>query len=453
MRLLVAGGGTGGHLFPGVAIAEALRARDPAAEVRFVGTARGIEARVLPELGWELSLIRISGLKTVGVWGAVRGALRLPGALWQSRRLLRAFRPDVVIGVGGYASGPVVLMARLMGLPTAICEQNSIPGLTNKILGRVVHRVFLTFAESRRFFAPRKTILSGNPVRQSLLTAFAQPPPPEVSETSDRPPEVSETSDRETSVRTVSEVSLSKVSERPIPEISETSVSSEVSPSEVSETSVKASSEVSETPVKASPEVSPSEVSETSGRAGVVGVARVFVCGGSQGATAVNDLACEALSALARERPVRVVHQSGAADRERIEARYRAAGVDAEVRAFISEMVEQYLQADVIVARAGATTLAELALAGRPAILVPYPFAADNHQELNAREMAEAGAALRFRQADLTADILARSLGELLRDPDRRAAMGSAMKALARPGAAATVVDWCVAEATARKKR
>src|SRR5690349_2328613 len=150
MRLLIAGGGTGGHLFPGVAIAEELRAREPGAAVRFVGTRRGIEARVLPELGWELSLIEVSGLKTVGAIGALRGLLRLPRALWQARRIVKQFRPDAVIGVGGYASGPVVLMARLAGVPTAICEQNSIPGLTNKILGRMVRAVFVSFEGTRR---------------------------------------------------------------------------------------------------------------------------------------------------------------------------------------------------------------------------------------------------------------------------------------------------------------
>src|SRR5512139_3657827 len=169
MRLLIAGGGTGGHLFPGVAVAEELRAREPDAAVRFVGTKRGIEARVLPELGWELELIEVSGLKTVGVLGALRGLFRLPKALWQARKVVKAFKPDAVIGVGGYASGPVVLMARLAGIPTAICEQNSIPGLTNKILGRITRAVFLSFEESRRFFKPRKIVMSGNPVRRDLL--------------------------------------------------------------------------------------------------------------------------------------------------------------------------------------------------------------------------------------------------------------------------------------------
>ena len=170
MRVLIAGGGTGGHLFPGVAIAEEVRARDADAAVQFVGTARGIEARVLPELGWDLALIQVSGLKTVGLLGAVKGLFKLPRALWQARRVVKAFRPDVVIGVGGYASGPVVLMARLRGVPTAICEQNSIPGLTNKILGKLVRRVFLSFEDSRRFFRAKKVVMSTEASRLLLVS-------------------------------------------------------------------------------------------------------------------------------------------------------------------------------------------------------------------------------------------------------------------------------------------
>src|SRR6187455_455877 len=152
MRLLIAGGGTGGHLFPGVALAEELRARNPEAAIKFDGTRRGIEARVLPELGWDLMFIEVSCLKTVGAVGTLRGLLRLPRALWQARRIVKQFKPDAVIGVGGYASGPVVLAAKLRGVPTAICEQNSIPGLTNKLLGKLVRAVFLSFDESKRFF-------------------------------------------------------------------------------------------------------------------------------------------------------------------------------------------------------------------------------------------------------------------------------------------------------------
>jgi UDP-N-acetylglucosamine--N-acetylmuramyl-(pentapeptide) pyrophosphoryl-undecaprenol N-acetylglucosamine transferase len=362
MKLLIAGGGTGGHLFPGVAIAEELKARDPSAQVRFVGTARGIEARVLPELGWDLALIEVSGLKTVGGWGKLKGVLRLPKALWQARRAVKAFRPDAVIGVGGYASGPVVLMARLNGRPTAICEQNSIPGMTNKLLGRVVRRVFLAFDESRRFFKAAKVVMSGNPVRRELaakLVAAAGEP------RGDGPP-------------------------------------------------------------------------------------AVLVSGGSLGAVAVNDLASAALIALAKTRPLAIVHQTGATDVERIAAHYRAAGVEADVRAFIKDMASEYAKADLIVCRAGATTVAELAIAGKPAIFIPYPFAADNHQELNAQEMAEAGAATMFRQRELTGDKLAAAIGPLLDDPAARAAMGAKMRELAHPKAAATVVDWAM-EAGAKK--
>jgi UDP-N-acetylglucosamine--N-acetylmuramyl-(pentapeptide) pyrophosphoryl-undecaprenol N-acetylglucosamine transferase len=169
----------------------------------------------------------------------------------------------------------------------------------------------------------------------------------------------------------------------------------------------------------------------------------VLVSGGSQGAKAVNEIAAQALATLAKERPLAIIHQTGTADLDATTARYQAAGVTADCRAFIKDMAAAYQQADLIVGRAGATTVAELAIAGKPAIFIPYPHAADNHQELNAREMAEAGAALMFRQADLTADKLADAVRPLLADAAVRTTMGAAMRALARPAAAATVVDWC----------
>jgi UDP-N-acetylglucosamine--N-acetylmuramyl-(pentapeptide) pyrophosphoryl-undecaprenol N-acetylglucosamine transferase len=353
---LIAGGGTGGHLFPGVAIAEELRARDPDAPVRFVGTSRGIEARVLPALGWDLALIEVSGLKTVGILGAIKGVFRLPRALWQARRVLKEWKPDAVIGVGGYASGPVVLAARLRGIPTAICEQNSIPGLTNKILGRLARAVFLSFDESRRFFTAKKSrqvVMSGNPVRRALLQRLL------------------------------------------------------------------------------APEVTAPDPTTT----------HVLVCGGSQGAVAVNELASAALAQLAATAKLAIVHQTGEKDLAATQQRYADAGVAATCSAFIVDMASAYQRADIIIGRAGATTVAELAIAGKPAIFIPYPFAADNHQEINAREMAEAGAALMFRQSELTADKLAGAIAPLLA-PEQRRAMGAAMKALARPQAAATVVDW-----------
>ncbi len=362
MRLLIAGGGTGGHLFPGVAVAEELRAQEPDAAVRFVGTKRGIEARVLPDLGWELELIEVSGLKTVGALGAIRGLFRLPKALWQARKAIKKFKPDAVIGVGGYASGPVVLMAKLAGIPTAICEQNSIPGLTNKILGKLVRAVFLSFEESRRFFKPKKIVMSGNPVRRDLLAKLL-----------------------------------------------------------------------------------------ASGTAPATDAVHVLVSGGSLGAVAVNDLAAEALCALSRETKLSIVHQTGEKGLEATVKRYADAGVPADTRAFIKDMATAYQRADIIIGRAGATTVAELAIAGKPAIFIPYPFAADNHQEINAREMATAGAALMFKQSELTADKLADALRPLLLDATKRTAMGAAMKALAKPEAAAAVVEWCRSSAAARR--
>jgi UDP-N-acetylglucosamine--N-acetylmuramyl-(pentapeptide) pyrophosphoryl-undecaprenol N-acetylglucosamine transferase len=357
MRLMIAGGGTGGHLFPGVAIAEELMAREPQAKVRFVGTKRGIEARVLPDLGWDLAMIEVSGLKTVGVWGAIKGMFKLPRALWQARRLVKQFKPDAVIGVGGYASGPVVLMARLRGVPTAICEQNSIPGLTNKILGKIARVVFLSFEESRRFFKPKKVVMSGNPVRRGLLQKL-----------------------------------------------------------------LDAKTEPTQT-------------------------INVLVCGGSQGAVAVNELAAQALSMLAKQHALSIVHQTGEKDLATTEGRYQAAGVTAECKVFIKDMAAAYQRADLIIGRAGATTVAELAIAGKPAIFIPYPFAADNHQEINAREMANAGAALMFRQSDLTAEKLAEAVRPLL-ELRKREDMAAAMKALAKPRAAAAVVDWCFEQAS-----
>lgn len=359
---MIAGGGTGGHLFPGVALAEELRSREADAAVRFVGTARGIEARVLPGLGWDLVLIEVSGLKTVGALGAVRGMARLPRALWQARRVVKEFRPDVVVGVGGYASGPVVLMARIMGVKTGILEQNSLPGLTNKILGRFAHAVFLAFDETRRFFKPRKILMTGNPIRRDIRLALE-----------------------------------AGGSERP------------------------------DTPH----------------------LFRLFIFGGSQGAAALNEVVADAAIILARRgRTLEIVHQTGESNLEPTRARYQAAGLKPDLRAFIADMAAEYRRCDLVIARSGATTVAELGVVGRPAILVPYPFAADNHQEVNAREMADAGAALMFRQSELTAEALADAIAGLAEHPERLARMASAMKSLGRPQAAAAILDWCAGQAS-----
>jgi len=354
MRLLIAGGGTGGHLFPGMAVAEEVVRRG--GQVLFVGTSRGLEARAVPAAGYALELLEVSGLARVGLSATLRSLVRLPKAFLRSLAILRRFRPDVILGVGGYASGPMVLAAALWRYPTAIQEQNSVPGITNRILARLVRVVMVAFEETREFFPPRKIEILGNPVRHKLVAALTD--------------------------------------------------------------------------------------------GGVAGAAkqdaRILVVGGSQGARGVNDLCLAAFELLAKNGSLpAVVHQTGPSDLERCGERYRALGVGdrVEVRSFIDDMAAEYRRASLVVARAGALTLAELAIAGRPAILIPLPTAADDHQRKNAARFAEAGAALVLDQGASTGAQLAQLLGELGADSGRRQGMEAAMRGLARPHAAAALVD------------
>ncbi|MGB1013085.1 MAG: undecaprenyldiphospho-muramoylpentapeptide beta-N-acetylglucosaminyltransferase, partial [Nannocystaceae bacterium] len=339
LRVMIAGGGTGGHLFPGIALAEEIRARG--GDVRFVGTERGIEARVLPEQGWELDFIEASGIKGRGAMGLLRGLLKLPGAWWQSRRLIRSFRPDVVLGVGGYASGPLVATAAMMRIPTAIMEQNSVPGITNRILGRMVSRVFCSFEDSG-FFPARRALLTGNPIRKQLLTQLTQAS----EDTAEHPP-------------------------------------------------------------------------------------RLFVFGGSQGARAINHTVLAAVPMLLQQLPeLEIWHQTGKADFEDVRGGYAGLGLDApkvRVAPFLKDMATPYGWADLVLCRAGATTVAELAAVGKPAVLIPFPFATDNHQELNARALVEGGAAVMQRESEWTVDGLSGLLASLLSSPSRLAKMRKAM--------------------------
>ncbi len=351
MHVVIAGGGTGGHLFPGIALAEELTARGH--EVTFVGTERGLEARVVPRAGYALELIDVSGLKRMGLMGTLRGLGRLPRAFLQARAILQRTEPAVVVGVGGYASGPLVMAAALARRPTAILEQNSIPGVTNRILGRVVRRVFGAFEESRGFFPARKFVLAGNPIRRQVVDA------------------------------------LTAGERRP-------------------------------------------------------GPPRLFVCGGSLGAQAVNAAVVDALALLAARGALpEVLHQTGPGDLEATKARYAAAGLDGrvDVRAFLDDMASAYRDADLVIARAGATTIAELTALGRATVFVPFPFAADDHQTVNARALVEAGAARAIPQSALTPEGLAAEITALFADPAGREKMADAMRARGKPFAARAIVD------------
>lgn len=361
MHIVIAGGGTGGHLFPGIAIAEEFIRRDPQSRVIFIGTKRGIEHRLLAPLGYELKEIDVEGLKGRGWKALLKGMYDIPNSMWQSRCILKAFAPDVVIGVGGYASGPAVMAAYLMGLSTAIAEQNALAGNTNRILGNFVHKIFLTYEQSKDQFAARKVIVTGNPVRAAFAASLGQ-------------------------------------------------------------------------------------ASRENGRR------RLLIFGGSQGAAAINETVAAMLPLLARLKDkISVVHQTGERDLARVRQAYAQYGIEAEVSPFIVDMVSAYAAADLIICRAGATSLAEITVAGKASILIPFPFAANDHQTMNARAMAEAGAAAMIPQRELTAEKLSALVESLLGDEQKLQDMEAKSKKLGRPDAAARIVDACVRMAQKNK--
>jgi len=352
---MIAGGGTGGHVFPGVAVADALARRTRDLHVCWVGTSRGIEAKVLPTTPWRFVSMDLSGLNGVRGEALVRALAKLPPAALQAVKLLREERPEVVLGVGGYAGGPVVALAAAMRIPTALLEPNAIPGLTNRLLARFVRRAFLTHEEARASFPDGIPIVTGSPVRRAFLTRMASPVP----------------------VRDVPEV---------------------------------------------------------------------LVLGGSQGARAINEVMPGAV-ALLRDRGVRcvVTHQTGAATRDAVEADYRARGLDATVTAFIDDVAAVMDRASLVVCRAGAMTVAELGVLGRPALYIPLPTAADDHQRRNAEAMTARGAARWVAQGELSASRLADEIAAVLGDPEALQVMGANAWQSARPDAAGVIADELIA--------
>ena len=355
LRVVIAGGGTGGHLYPGIAVARELQARVPGSVVSFAGTARGLEQRIVPREGFPLDLLRSGGLKGKSLADLVRGAALVPASLVDAWRIISARAPDLVIGVGGYSSGPVVLIAAVRGVPTMVLEQNAVPGLTNRLLARVVKAAAVTFESSREFFGA-KAFVSGNPVRAEFL-----------------------------------------------------------------------------------------EQAGSSRESGADDEVRVLVFGGSQGAHAINVAMVEAAEELAAVRPhLRLTHQTGERDVEMVRAGYRRAGLAADVEPFLYDMGRRIGAADLIVCRAGATTLSEITAAGKAAILIPLPTATDDHQRKNAEALASQGAAevlLQGAQGALTASVLANRVRTLAADPGARRRMAAAARALARPDAARLIVD------------
>jgi UDP-N-acetylglucosamine--N-acetylmuramyl-(pentapeptide) pyrophosphoryl-undecaprenol N-acetylglucosamine transferase len=328
-----------------------LLARQPAATVSFAGTARGIEARVVPREGFGFDVLRSGGLKGKSMRDRAQGAVLIPLGLIDAWRIVTARRPDLVIGVGGYSSGPVVLVAALRGIPTMVLEQNAIPGLTNRLLARLVGAAAVSFESTRKYFGSR-AFVSGNPVRSEFF-----------DETWRR---------------------------------------------------------------RAKPD----------------GTTRVLVFGGSQGAHAINLAMVEAASELATEGSrLHLTHQTGERDLEMVRAAYRERNLAADVEAFLDDMGRQLGQADLVVCRAGATTLAEITAAGKAAVLVPLPTATDDHQRKNAEVLVASGAADLLLQRDLNGPLLAKRILALAGDSERRERMARAARGLARPDAARVIVD------------
>jgi UDP-N-acetylglucosamine--N-acetylmuramyl-(pentapeptide) pyrophosphoryl-undecaprenol N-acetylglucosamine transferase len=349
LRLVIAGGGTGGHLYPGIAVAKEVLRRQPDATITFAGTARGLESRVVPKEGFVLDVLRSEGLKGMTPAAVARGLALLPVSGLDAWRILSRRSPDLVIGVGGYSSGPVVATAALRGIPTLLLEQNAVPGFTNRALGRVVGAAAVTFDSTVGYFG-RRGFVAGNPVRSEFFTDVDYGGPA-------APP-------------------------------------------------------------------------------------RLLIFGGSQGSHAINVAMVEAAPHLASlDGRMAITHQTGERDLELVRDGYRRAGIDARVEPFLFAMDREVKAADLIVCRAGATTLAELAAAGRASVLVPLPTAADDHQRKNAEVMRDSGASEMIEQNDLTGAVLADRVAALLKDPVRLRRMASLARHLARPYAAATIVD------------
>jgi UDP-N-acetylglucosamine--N-acetylmuramyl-(pentapeptide) pyrophosphoryl-undecaprenol N-acetylglucosamine transferase len=346
MKVIFAAGGTGGNIYPAIAVAKEVLRRDENSTIKFVGTERGLETKLVPQNGFELLTIDSAGLKNVGLAGQLKGLLLLPKSFLQARKLLKEFKPDVVVGAGGYVTGPVLLMASFLKIPTLVMDSNALPGFTNRQLARFVDNAALTFDESVKFF-PGKGIVTGNPVRKEFFEV--QPKAREAK-------------------------------------------------------------------------------------------MNLLIFGGSQGARAINMAMIEALKHLSPDQ-LNIVHQTGELDFEKVEQGYQEANWPADIRAYITDMVLEFAKADLVICRAGATTCAELAAAGKAGIMVPLPTAADDHQRKNAEALQDAGAAKMILQKDLTGEILAREIENLINEPEKITEMESNAKQLSKADAAEKTVD------------
>jgi UDP-N-acetylglucosamine--N-acetylmuramyl-(pentapeptide) pyrophosphoryl-undecaprenol N-acetylglucosamine transferase len=320
LNILLAGGGTGGHLFPGIAVAQCFKTMNPKHDILFVGSGRYLEASVLSRLGFACQRIDAYGIKGMGWEKILRSLMSLPAAFLQSARIIHRFRPDILIGLGGYSSGPLIVTAGFMGIKTVLMEQNTVPGITNRLLSCMVDRIYVAFEHTRFHCTSSKIRCSGNPVRKEIAGLRSQ---------------------------------KGRVSGRPF---------------------------------------------------------TVLILGGSQGAHSINRAMTEALKHLENLQNFYFIHQTGNADRTWVTETYKQSKAQFQVQAFYMDMASLYAKADLIICRAGATTIAEITAAGKPAVFIPYPFAADNHQTHNAMVLVKANAAKMIVDAELSGKSIAEQL-------------------------------------------
>ncbi len=354
MRIVIVGGGTGGHLYPGIAVAHELQRFDPYAVITFIGSkATGERETVLRE-GFAFSGITASGFTRRKATEQMRSVAHLVRGIVQSLRLLRKIRPSVVLGLGSYVSGPVVLTARALRIPCVIQEQNLLPGLTNRILGRIANRVAVSFEDSVSYFAASKVVVTGNPVRAAIREIAHSRPQPN-------------------------------------------------------------------------------------------GRFHLLLFGGSQGAHRLNTAMVQALPHLtAVQEALWVVHQTGQDDFSTVQKAYAKIAFPGIVRSYIQDMAQEYQTADLVICRAGASSIAELTASGKPALLVPFPYAANQHQQQNARVLASAGAAKLLPDHALSGELLAEQICYHLQHPEEVTLMAERSRALGKPDAAVRVAQLCL---------
>jgi len=358
LRIAFAGGGTGGHLFPGIAIAQEFLTRNSANNIIFVSTGNSLERSVLAKAGFELKEITATAIKGRGLWNQIASISKIPRGTLQSLRILKKFAPNITIGLGSYSAGPVVIGAWFMKIPIVLHEQNILPGITNKILARFANRIYVSFKNTAGGLDPAKVHWTGNPIRREIIEYH-------------------------------------------------------------------------------------SDEESTSGGKSRSDSFTILIIGGSQGAHSINIAIIDALEHLAQKDRLYFIHQTGQADEQSVREAYQRYQISNTSRAFFDNMAELYRDANLIICRAGATTVAEITAVGKAALFIPYPFAADNHQALNAGNLSNDGAAEMIFEKDLNGKVLSQMIDYYVAHPAALEKMANKAKQFGNPDAAKNIVDDC----------